>query len=64
MLSIPVEAINERNADLRRAAERDRRCRAAIVAHQAPAPEPPRRRARRTIRALATAAAGRVTTPR
>lgn len=61
MLFIHVEALNERNADLRRAADRDRRHRAARVAHQEPMPEPPRRRARRSFRAPAATGAGRVT---
>jgi len=43
MLFIHVEALNERNADLRRAADRDRRHNAPRVAHQGPGPEPPRR---------------------
>ena len=61
MLFIHVEALNERNADLRRAADRDRRHDAPRVAHQGPGPEPPRRRARRSISAAATTLAGRVT---
>ena len=55
MLLIHVEALNARNADLRRAADRDRRRRAPRFAHPAPAPESPRRRARQSIRATTAA---------
>ena len=55
MLFIHVEALNARSADLRRAADHDRRRRAPRIAHAAPAPEPPRRRARRSIRATTAA---------
>ncbi len=61
MLSIHVEAVNAHYADLRRVADHNRRHRAPSTAHQAPAPEPPRRRARRSIRASAAFVAGRVT---
>jgi hypothetical protein len=61
MLFIQVELANARNAELRRLAEHHRRHRAPSTAHQAPAPEPPRRRARRYIRASAATMAARVT---
>jgi hypothetical protein len=53
MLFIQVELVNARSAELRRAAERHRRNRAPSTAHQGPAPEPLRRRARRSIREAA-----------
>jgi hypothetical protein len=57
---IHAEAVKARNDDLRRAADQHRRNRAPSTAHQAPAPEPPRRRARRYIRASAATMAARV----
>ena len=60
MLFIHVEAFDQRNADLRRAAERDRRHRAPLAAHPGPGPKPPRRRTRRSIRSTAAAAVTRV----
>ena len=60
MLFIHVEAVNQRSADLRRAADRARRHRAPLAAHPGPAPKPPRRRARRSIRSTAAAAVTRV----
>jgi len=59
MLFINVEAVNARNADLRRAADQDRRHRAPRFAHSTPVPEPPRQRARRSLRASAVAAVTR-----
>jgi len=60
MLFIHVEALNERNADLRRSADRDRSHRAPRVAHRGPSPQPPRRRAIRSFRDSAATVAGRV----
>jgi len=59
MVFINVEAVNARNADLRRAADQDRRHRAPRFAHQGTVPEPPRRRARQSWRASAAAAVTR-----
>ena len=60
MLFINVEAVNARNAELRRAADRDRRHRAPRFAHHHRALKPPRRRARRPLRAAAAAVVTRV----
>ena len=60
MSFIHVEAVSAHNAELRRAADRDRRHRAPRGAHRAPAPEHPPRRARRPLRAVAAAAVTRV----
>ena len=59
MLYLNVEAMNARNADLRRAAEGDRRHRASRAAHHAPSPEP-RRRGRRLLRSSAAATVTRL----
>jgi hypothetical protein len=60
MLFINVEAVNARNSDLRRAADRDRLHRAPRTAHQGRAPQPRPPRARRSIRSSAVAAMSRV----
>ena len=60
MSFIHVEAVNARNAELRRAADRDRRHRAPRNAHAGPGPERPPGRARRPLRAVAAAAVTRV----
>ena len=59
MSFIQIEAVNARNAELRRVADADRRHRALRAAHQTPAERPPRR-ARRPLRAVAAAAVTRV----
>jgi hypothetical protein len=55
-----VEAVNARNAELRRAADRAQRHRAPRFDHQGPVPQPRRRRARRPLRTAAAAVATRV----
>ena len=60
MSFIHIEAVNARNAELRRAADRDRRHRGPRSAHQGRVPERPPGRARRPLRAAAAAAATRV----
>ena len=59
MSFIHIEAVNARNAELRRAADRDRRHRGPR-AHQGHVPERPPGRARRPLRAVAAAAPTRV----
>ncbi len=59
MLFLNVESMNEHNAQLRRAADRDRRHRAPRTVAQAPRRERPRR-ARRSMRSTAVAAMTRV----
>jgi hypothetical protein len=54
MLFLHVELMNARNADLRRAADRERGERTAYAAHPARAPQPPLR-ARRSLRTTAAA---------
>lgn len=60
MSFIQIEAVNARNAELRRVADRDRRHRAQRSAHTGPVPEPPPRRGRRPLRTVAAAAVTRV----
>jgi hypothetical protein len=56
MLFISVEAVNSRYADLRRAADEDRRHPVPRTGHGSTQPEPRRRRRRRAIRAATVAA--------
>ena len=60
MSFIHIEAAEAHNAELRRAADRDRRHRAPRSAHGCPVPERPPRIPRRPLRAAAAAAVARV----